>query len=175
MKEEIRAKSKKAADKITAEQRGEIFKQSREECKQAFLAQIAASSDTQTANATWGGSLHLDMIFKDYLFTMPTNNDLWKFSLHKYIFFNSVNSVITFVFVIARQTLKNNIPLDICTLSRRLSSYNLIPVDTYSQSSKLQWHNTTRCLQARARYYKKRSLFHTIPGYQLRIDIFSAA
>ena len=52
MKEEIRAKSKKAADKITAEQRGEILKQSREECKQAFLAQIAASSDTQTANAT---------------------------------------------------------------------------------------------------------------------------
>ena len=52
MKEEIRAKSKKAAEKITAEQREEILKQGREEGKQSFLAQIAASSGTQTANVT---------------------------------------------------------------------------------------------------------------------------
>ena len=58
MKEEIRTKSKKTTDAITAEQREEILKQGREEGKQAFLAKIAASSDTQTVNATWGGSLH---------------------------------------------------------------------------------------------------------------------
>jgi len=52
MKEEIRTKSKKATDAITAEQREEILKQGREEGKQAFLAKIAASSDTQTVNAT---------------------------------------------------------------------------------------------------------------------------
>ena len=52
MKKEIRARSKKAADKITAEQREEILKQGREEGKQSFLAQIAASSGTQTANVT---------------------------------------------------------------------------------------------------------------------------
>ena len=70
MKEEIRAKSKKAAEKITAEQREEILKQGREEGKQSFLAQIAASSDTQTANVTWGGILHLDRSCKDNLFTI---------------------------------------------------------------------------------------------------------
>ena len=52
MKEQIRAKSKKAAEKITAEQREEILKQGREEGKQSFLAQIVGSSDTQTANIT---------------------------------------------------------------------------------------------------------------------------
>ena len=51
MKEEIRAKSKKTTDVITAEQREEILKQGREEVQQAFLAKIAASSDTQTVSA----------------------------------------------------------------------------------------------------------------------------
>ena len=52
MKEEIRAKSRKATDAITAEQREEILKQGREEGQQAFLAKIAATSATPTANAT---------------------------------------------------------------------------------------------------------------------------
>ena len=52
MKDDIRTKSKKTTHAITAEQRGKILKQGREEGKQAFLAQIAASSDTQAANAT---------------------------------------------------------------------------------------------------------------------------
>ena len=52
MKEEIRTKSKKTTDAITAEQREEILKQGREEGKQAFLAKIAATSATPTANAT---------------------------------------------------------------------------------------------------------------------------
>ena len=52
MKEEIRTKSKKTTDAITAEQREEILKQGREEGQQAFLAKIAASSDTQTVSAT---------------------------------------------------------------------------------------------------------------------------
>ena len=52
MKEQIRTKTKTAVDIITAEQRKEILKQDREEGKQAFLAQIAASSDTPTANVT---------------------------------------------------------------------------------------------------------------------------
>ena len=52
MKEEIRTKSKKTTDAITAEQREEILKQGREEGQQAFLAKIAASSGTQTASAT---------------------------------------------------------------------------------------------------------------------------
>ena len=47
MKEDIRAKSKKAADKITAEWCKEILKQGRKKGKKAFLAQIATSSDTQ--------------------------------------------------------------------------------------------------------------------------------
>ena len=52
MKEEIRTKSKKTTDVITAEQREEILKQGREEGQQAFLAKIAATSATPTANAT---------------------------------------------------------------------------------------------------------------------------
>ena len=52
MKDDIRTKSKKKTDVITAEQREKILKQGREEGKQAFLARIAASSDTQTANVT---------------------------------------------------------------------------------------------------------------------------
>ena len=52
MKEEIRTKSKKTTDAITAEQREKILKQGREEGQQAFLAKIAASSDTQPVSAT---------------------------------------------------------------------------------------------------------------------------
>ena len=52
MKEEIRTKSKKTTDAITAEQREKILKQGREEGQQAFLAKIAASSATLTASAT---------------------------------------------------------------------------------------------------------------------------
>lgn len=51
MKEEIRAKSKKATDAITKEQREAILAQGREEGTKAFLAKIAASSDTPTVNA----------------------------------------------------------------------------------------------------------------------------
>ena len=47
MKEEIRTKTKKAVDTITAEQREEILKQGREEGKHAFLAKIAATSGIQ--------------------------------------------------------------------------------------------------------------------------------
>ena len=46
MKEEIRTKSKKAVDAITAEQSEEILKQGREEGQQAFLQRIAATSGT---------------------------------------------------------------------------------------------------------------------------------
>ena len=52
MKEEIRTKSKKTTDAITAEQREAILAQGREEGQQAFLAKIAATSATPTANAT---------------------------------------------------------------------------------------------------------------------------
>ena len=52
MKEEIRTKSKKTTDAITAEQREEILKQGREEGKQAFLTKIAASSATQPVSVT---------------------------------------------------------------------------------------------------------------------------
>ena len=52
MKEEIRTKSKKTTDAITAKQREEILKQGREEGQQAFLKRIAATSATPTANAT---------------------------------------------------------------------------------------------------------------------------
>ena len=52
MKEEIRTKSKKTTDAITAEQREEILKQGREEGQKAFLEKIAASSATPTASAT---------------------------------------------------------------------------------------------------------------------------
>ena len=52
MKEQIRTKSKHITDAITTEQREAILAQGREEGKQAFLRKIAASSDTQAANAT---------------------------------------------------------------------------------------------------------------------------
>ena len=52
MKEQIRTKSKKVADAITAEQREAILAQGREEGKQDFLRKIAATSDIPTANAT---------------------------------------------------------------------------------------------------------------------------
>jgi len=52
MKTEIRTKSKKTTDAISAEQREEILKIGREEGKQDFLQKIAASSDTQPVNAT---------------------------------------------------------------------------------------------------------------------------
>ena len=52
MKEEIRTKSKKTTDSITAEQRETILKQGRQEGQQAFLAKIAASSGTPTASVT---------------------------------------------------------------------------------------------------------------------------
>ena len=52
MKEEIRTKSKKTTDAITAEQREEILKQGREQGQQAFLAKIAATSATPPVNAT---------------------------------------------------------------------------------------------------------------------------
>ena len=42
MKEQIRTKSKKTTDAITAEQREEILKQGREEGQKAFLEKIAA-------------------------------------------------------------------------------------------------------------------------------------
>ena len=52
MKEEIRTKSKKTTDAITAQQREKILKQGREEGQQAFLAKIAATSATPLASAT---------------------------------------------------------------------------------------------------------------------------
>ena len=52
MKEQIRTKSKKTTDAITAEQREEILRQGREEGKQAFLASVVASSATQPVSAT---------------------------------------------------------------------------------------------------------------------------
>ena len=52
MKEDIRTKSKKKVDTITAEQREALLAQGRKEGEQAFLKRIAASSATPTANAT---------------------------------------------------------------------------------------------------------------------------
>ena len=52
MKEEIRTKSKKTTDAITAEQREAILAQGREEGQKAFLERIAATSAIPTANAT---------------------------------------------------------------------------------------------------------------------------
>ena len=52
MKEEIRTKSKKKTDAITAEQREEILKQGRKEGREDFLKKIAASSVTQPVSAT---------------------------------------------------------------------------------------------------------------------------
>ena len=51
IKEEIRTRTKKATETITAEQRGEILKQGREQGKQDFLRKIAATSDIPHANA----------------------------------------------------------------------------------------------------------------------------
>ena len=51
MKKEIRTKSKKTTDAITAEQREEILKQGREEGKQDFLRRIGATSDIPTASS----------------------------------------------------------------------------------------------------------------------------
>ena len=52
MKEEIRTKSKKTTDAITAEQREAILAQGRKEGQQAFLAAIAGTSATPLASAT---------------------------------------------------------------------------------------------------------------------------
>ena len=52
MKEEIRTKSKKKTDAITAEQREAILAQGREEGKKAFLEKIAGTSATPTVSAT---------------------------------------------------------------------------------------------------------------------------
>ena len=52
MKEQIRTKSKKTTDSITAEQREEILKQGRQEGQQAFLRKIAATSGTPPVSAT---------------------------------------------------------------------------------------------------------------------------
>ena len=52
MKEEIRTKTKKTTDAITAEQREAILAQGREEGKKAFLKKIAVTSATPTVSAT---------------------------------------------------------------------------------------------------------------------------
>ena len=52
MKEEIRTKSKKKTDAITAEQREAILAQGREEGQKAFLEKIAASSGIQPVSVT---------------------------------------------------------------------------------------------------------------------------
>ena len=52
MKEQIRTKSKKTTNAITAEQREEILKQGREEGRDAFLKKIAATSGIPPASAT---------------------------------------------------------------------------------------------------------------------------
>ena len=52
MKEEIRTKSKKTTDAITAEQREAILAQGRKEGQQAFLQKIVGTSATPLASAT---------------------------------------------------------------------------------------------------------------------------
>ena len=52
IKEQIRTKSKRVTNTITAEQREAILAQGREQGKQDFLRKIAATSDTQPASAT---------------------------------------------------------------------------------------------------------------------------
>ena len=52
MKEEIRTKSKKTTDAITAEQREAILAQGRKEGREDFLKKIGASSVTQPVSAT---------------------------------------------------------------------------------------------------------------------------
>lgn len=51
LKEQIRTKSKRVVDTITAEQREAILAEGRKQGKQDFLRKIAQSSDIQTANA----------------------------------------------------------------------------------------------------------------------------
>ena len=52
LKKQIRTKSKKVVDQITAEQREAILAQGREQGKQDFLQQIARSSDIPPVNVT---------------------------------------------------------------------------------------------------------------------------
>ena len=52
MKEEIRTKTKKTTDAITAEQREEILKQGRKEGREDFLKKIAGTSAIPTVSAT---------------------------------------------------------------------------------------------------------------------------
>ena len=52
LKEQIRTKSKRVVDAITAEQREAILAEGRKQGKQDFLRKIAQSSDTQPASAT---------------------------------------------------------------------------------------------------------------------------
>ena len=52
LKEQIRTKTKRKTDAITAEQREAILTQGREQGKQDFLRRIAATSDTPTVSAT---------------------------------------------------------------------------------------------------------------------------
>ena len=52
MEEDIRKKSEKTIDAITAEMREEILKQGREKGRQDFLAKVSLSSATPTVNAT---------------------------------------------------------------------------------------------------------------------------
>ena len=52
IKEEIRTKSKKTTDAITADQREAILAQGRKEGQQAFLAKIVGTSATPTASVT---------------------------------------------------------------------------------------------------------------------------
>ena len=105
---------------------------------------------------------------------MPTNNNLWKPSLHKYIF-NSVNSVITFVIVIAWQTLKNNIPLSIFALFQE--DLYVVIWSLSIHTSNLQ--NSSRITRPDVFRFRRGTTItgpnFTIPGYQLRIYIFSAA
>ncbi|WP_171480125.1 hypothetical protein, partial [Acinetobacter baumannii] len=51
LKEQIRTKSKRVVDAITAEQREAILAEGRKQGKRDFLRKIAQSSDTQPVNA----------------------------------------------------------------------------------------------------------------------------
>ena len=78
MKEEIHVKSKKVADKFTAEQSEDILKHGREEGKQAFFS-LNSRFFRYPKYQCQGGSLHLDTSCKDqynFIFIMPTNNNL---------------------------------------------------------------------------------------------------
>ena len=52
LKEQIRTKSKRVVDAVTAEQREAILAEGRKQAKQDFLRQIARTSDTQPVNVT---------------------------------------------------------------------------------------------------------------------------